>query len=626
MRKIASLAMAAAVLIQIALLPAPSAAASRADYNYVFENQNVLEFDLQMTEESFEKMQPIRKTPNFEQPSARSLFAQEFPYVPATVTCGGAVYPNAGARYRGNASITIIPEDGKKPFKLDFDRFEDGQNFHGFSKLNFINCFRDPSMLRDKLAYDLYNRVGVPAPRAAFANVTLSLQEKPVEPLGFFVVVEQVNAPFLEKHFGNADGLLIKFEITNDLEYRGDDWQEYERDCELKSDNKADTKHLVKFLKFLYESSDEEFAKKIEDKINIDRFLAWLAVDALLVDLDSYAGLGHNWYMYYNTDSRRFEFIPWDVNESFGNLQIVSPEKLLDFDVRQPYMGDRILIRRILNVEKYRTIYEFYLRTFIRDYFNPEFMGEEIDRLHALIDGSVKNDANPLYAYEDFQNSVDRGVEPKYKLLSQEIIGLKPFVQKRSDSVLAQLAGTKQGETLAAFNPGDLNAADRAPMPPSPPKDAETLKRIDALKERLEALNQSIKENPEDAELYVQKGETLGQLCQLLEPMEQMTYGMEIGTVFEKAVELDPNNVGARIGRGAVRLLTPEMFGGNLDGAISDFEFALSIIPDNETVNNFMGMACVRKDRKEDAKKYLQKALEANPNNQQAKDLLESIQ
>ncbi len=418
----------------------------------------------------------------------------------------------------------------------------------------------------------------------------------------------------------------MKFEITNDLEYRGEDWEKYAHDYELKSDKESDTQHLIQFLKFLTQASDKEFAQEIERRFNVDRFLAWLAINTLLVDLDSYAGLGHNWYLYYNTDSKRFEFIPWDVNESFGNLQVSPPEKMLRFDIRKPYMGDRILIRRILAVEKYRAVYEFYLRTFIRDFFNPDFMGKEIDRLHALIDEAVKNDSNPIYSYEDFQKSVDRNVEPQFKLLSQEIIGLKPFVTQRTESVLAQLSGEGEGEPIGEFNPVDFSDSETMPpMPTPPPKNAETQKKIDALKARLEELNQSIQNTPGDANLYVQKGEILGQLIQFVEPVQQMTYGMELGSVFEKAVELDPENVGGRIGRGAVRLFTPEMFGGNLDGAIADFEFALSKEAGNEMANFYMGMACQRKDRKEDARKYLQKALEINPNNQQAQDLLKTI-
>lgn len=628
----------AAALVLIAFYPNAGRAQSSSDYNYVYDNQRVLSFSIEMAGDDFQKMQPKSKTPDPTQISSSTMFSQEFDYVPATVTCDGAVYPDAGIRFRGNASILMIPPDGKRPFKLDFDRYDKSQIFHGFTTLNFINGFRDPSLLRDKLAYDLYRKANVPAPRAAFATAELSLDGKPKEPLGFFVVVEQVNRPFLEDRFGNSDGLLIKFEIIRDLEYRGDDWQQYAHDCELKSNDPSDTVLFTKFVKFLTQSSDEEFARKIENKLNVDRFLAWLAVNTLLTDLDSYAGFGHNWYLYYNTDSKRFEFIPWDVNESFGNLQVVSPDKLLDFDIKKPYTGDRILIKRILNVEKYRTLYEFYLRAFIRDFFNPESMGKEIDRLHAFINPSVKADSKPIFPYEDFQKSVAENVKPRMNIFSQSIIGLKPFVARRVESVLAQLAGTKQGETIADMMAGamqglpspaqDGQAADPAgiTLPTPPPMNDEAKAIIQSLKDKLKEINQSIQKEAGNAELYVQKGEILGQLIERVEPRDQMMYGMELTQVFQKAVDLDPNSVGGHLGRGAVRLFTPEAFGGNLEGAKSDMEFVLSKDPNNAQAHFFMAMIHQRKNQIDEAKASLQKVLELNPNHQPAKDLLKTLQ
>jgi len=326
--------------------------APQPDYSFVFDNPQILSFDIAMSPEAYEKMQPedvdLEQATDPQRASARSVFALKFNYIEATVTCNDEVYTGVGIRYRGNASMRMIPPDGKKPIKLDFDRFHAEQTFHGFKKLNFINCFRDPSMLRDKLTYDLMNKVGIPSPRATFANLYLNVAGKEREHLGFFVVVEQVDSVFLQNRFGNTDGLLVKGELTKDLEYRGDDWEAYAHDHELKSGIvPSDTSLLIDFLKFVQQASDEQFAAQIDHYLNVDRFLAWLAVNTLLTNLDSYAGLYHNWYLYYDTDNKRFEHIPWDVNEAFGNLQLGTPQQMLDFDIYRPYVGERILMKSI---------------------------------------------------------------------------------------------------------------------------------------------------------------------------------------------------------------------------------------------------------------------------------------
>lgn len=593
------------------------------NYQFVFENPKILSFDIAMSAEAYDKMQPEdldRGKIDPERVNARSVFGLKFNYVEATVTCNGEVYTGVGVRYRGNASMRMIPPDGKRPIKIDFDRFHEGQKFHGFKKLNFINCFRDPSMLRDKLTYDLMQKVGIPAPRATFANLYLTIEGKKREHLGFFVVIEQVDSAFRQSRFGNEDGLLIKVEITNDLEYRGDDWEKYAHDYQLKSNNQADTSHLIDFLKFVHQASDDEFMAKIEQYLNVDRFLAWLAVNTLLTNLDSYAGLGHNWYLYYDTDANRFEHIPWDVNEAFGNLQLGTPRQMLDFDIYRPYVGDKILIRRILAIDEHKTKFLDYIREFVDGAFAPKRMHAEIDRLHEFIKDAVHTDSHEIYSEKDFENSVNKMVRPIFPIFSSGIIGLKPFVTKRVASIKAQLDGEKDGYKI------ENSPMEASSPPPQRQLSKEELKaKRKALKAKLERIEAGIKEDATNAELYVEKGGTMGELIQTGGTMDAMKYASKMADAFEKAIELDPESIGGHFGRGMIRLFAPSLFGGDLDGAIADFEFILSKESSSVEANLLLGSAYNRKDMKDKAIACFEKVLELEPRNQEAKKQLEQL-
>ncbi len=614
--------------------------AQQPDYAFVFENPQILSFNMTMSAEAYEQLQPEQSAPFPPQPpegsdrpegvSSRSMFGLKFNYVKATVTCGDEVYTDVGVRHRGNASMVMIPPDGKKPYKFDFDRFHDEQTFHGFKKLNFINCFRDPSMLRDKLTYVLMQRVGVPAPRATFANLYLTIEGKPREYLGLYVVVEQVDSVFLQDRFGNSDGLLIKGEILNDLEYRGDNWEKYAHDYELKSNEKtSDPSLLIKFLKFVHQSSDEQFAAEADHYLNVDRFLAWLAVNTLLTNLDSYAGLGHNWYLYYNTASKKFEHIPWDVNESFGNLQIGSLQQMLDFDIYRPYVGDKILVRRLLAVERYKQEYLNYIRKFIDGPFAPATMDAEIDRLHEFIKDAAKSDANKIYPTPAFERSIHDTVEPLFSIFSNGIIGLKPFVAGRVASVKAQLAGEREGYRIEHFQ---MEGGEEPPQDVLLPRETRTPEDIaaqkDALNARLEQIEAAIQEDATNAQLYVEKGNIMGALTQMsspMSPMEGMRYVRGMTEAYEKALALDPENVGGRFGRGMVRFFSPPGFGGDLDGAISDLEFVINKDRDNTQAHFFLGLAYSRKNIKDKAITHFEKALELDPQNQAARQQLEKL-
>ena len=489
MKKIVSIAIWLAL---IGVTQVGVSAPQSPDYEYVFENPQVLSFDISMSEEAYQQMQPKRRDSDRQGVSSRSMFGLKFDYVEGAVTCGDETYTGVGVRHRGNASMVMIPPDGKKAYKLDFDRFHEGQTFHGFKKLNFINCFRDPSMLRDKLTYDLMRNVGIPAPRATFANLYLTIEGKTREHLGLFVVVEQVDRVFLGARFGNSDGLLIKGEIVNDLEYRGEEWEEYAHDYELKSSK---------------------------------------------------------------TDS----------------------------DTSRP--------------------------------FSRETMHAEIDRQREFIADAVAADPHKLYPAAAFEMSFEETVEPNFSIFSGGIIGLKPFVTDRLASVRAQLAGQKKGHKFEHTPMGD--------GPPPPQEDTETKRK--ALKAQLEGIEASLEQAPDNAQLYVEKGNVMGELTQVSEMMDQLKYVRGMTEAYEKALALDSENVGAHLGRGMVRFFSPKGFGGDLDGAASDFQSVVHSDSANVRGHFFLGLTYKRQNAREKAIDQFEKVLALDPDNRDAKQQLEEL-
>ena len=94
--------------LYVAFAKNQEAAAQEPDYDFVFENPQILSFDIAMTAKAYEKMQP--KEQDWEEASdpksvsARSMFGLKFDYAKAIVTCDGKVYKGVGIRHRGNAS------------------------------------------------------------------------------------------------------------------------------------------------------------------------------------------------------------------------------------------------------------------------------------------------------------------------------------------------------------------------------------------------------------------------------------------------------------------------------------------------------------------------------------------
>ncbi len=142
--------------------------------------------------------------------------------------------------------------------------------------------------------------------------------------------------------------------------------------------------------------------------------------------------------------------------------------------------------------------------------------------------------------------------------------------------------------------------------------------------EALTAIDSLIAAQPENAELHAWKGSIMGTLAQGDNPTDMIRYGMGAMQAFDKALDLDPDNARARFGRGVGRLMAPEGFGGDVDGAIEDFKVALKkeVLPDTYF---YLGEAYKRKGQMDLAKQAYQEALVLKPDHEYAKKALEGI-
>jgi len=160
-------------------------------------------------------------------------------------------------------------------------------------------------------------------------------------------------------------------------------------------------------------------------------------------------------------------------------------------------------------------------------------------------------------------------------------------------------------------------AKEKAEEKPQEEKGEKSLAEVKKLfeeekySEALEVVESMIAEDPDNADLHAWKGNVMGNLAQG-SPMDAMKYGMGAMQAYDKALELDPDNVMGHFGRGMGRLMAPEGFGGNVDGAIEDLEFVVQKDPCYESYY-YLGVAYKKKGLTDEAKKAFKKSLEIKP-------------
>ncbi len=219
------------------------------------------------------------------------------------------------------------------------------------------------------------------------------------------------------------------------------------------------------------------------------------------------------------------------------------------------------------------------------------------------------------------------GENVRVELIPQEekkpsfLVEMLPVILK----MLPQIMGEKMSSAPKP-KPGESKTEGKAATPPANASLDQVKKLFEQQEyaEALEMVDSLVVQNPNNAELHAWKGHIMGRLTQGGNPMDMMKYGMGAMQEYEAALAIDPNNASAHFGRGVARLMAPPGFGGDLDGAIGDLEFACAKNPFPEAWYQ-LGEAYKRKGLTDKAKGAYKKALELDPKNQEAAKALAEL-
>ncbi len=346
---------------------------------------------------------------------------------------------NVGFRLRGNTSR----DSQKKSFKVSINAFESGRSFAGLEKMNLNGEHNDPSIVRAKVAWDLFNGAGIPASRASHARLFINGLYR-----GLYINVEHIDEQFVKVRFGNNDGSLYKCLWPASLSYLGDDPGLYKftsdgrRAYELHITDEADDyTDLARFISVLNLTPDATFADSIQRVFNVNSLLRVLAVDIATGSWDNYWFLQNNFYLYHNTTTGLFEYIPYDYDNTFGIWWsgILSG---VDWSTRNVYAWGhpteaRPLTRRILAVPEFRARLTFFLRRLLNAGYADAPLHQRIDSLHTLITPAAEADS---FRTLDYGFTISQFHASYTQALGAHVTaGLKPFTIARRTSALSQL-------------------------------------------------------------------------------------------------------------------------------------------------------------------------------------------
>ncbi len=355
-------------------------------------------------------------------------------WVEATIEFEGNTWEHVGIRYKGNSSLTSGWRSGtlKLPLKLDFDEFEDdypeidNQRFYGFKQLSLANGFSDTSFLRDAVTYDILEAAGLPAAETAFYEIILDYGEGQ-ESLGLYTMIEVIDDTVVERTFGSDDGNIYEADGSA-ASFAASTYEQIEESFQKENnEDEADWSDIETLYEVLHseERTTDPVAwrENLEAMFDVDNFLEWLAISAVIQHWDTYGAMSHNYYLYNDPETGQLSWISWDHNMAMstgggfggdrdngqgrggpGGDRNVSLDKA---DVGENWP----LIRNLLDDPVYYDMYLEYLAETIAESFNPDKMAEKYQTLADLIAPYAAADVGE----EAFETAVQQLIDHAYQ-------------------------------------------------------------------------------------------------------------------------------------------------------------------------------------------------------------------
>jgi len=342
--------------------------ATAADDNRPFYPDRVVTVQIVMSEDDWEFSQ-------------KNALAEQ--YVKADMWYDGELIQDIAVRPKGNSSLMFMSRQSSSArysLKVDLNFFNSARNLYGVKKLCFNNGWSDPSLMREVLSYELYEQMDIPTPRTSFIDLWVNDTH-----LGLYTMVEAIDKTFINRHFADNKGNLYKPEMpaayldwteeeyertkpasavstdTTDVNLGGGNLMEIMKALETRdpdsnvrpaprfppmpgmrggdmvermglktNENKPDHSLLFRLLDVINKEPAETSTAEIEKVLHMDEALRFLAVSTLIVHLDNYIAMGHNYYLY--DDGGKFIILPWDLNMAFGTFNYsLDREKLVNY-------------------------------------------------------------------------------------------------------------------------------------------------------------------------------------------------------------------------------------------------------------------------------------------------------
>ncbi|MBM3793296.1 MAG: hypothetical protein FJW31_04355 [Acidobacteria bacterium] len=237
-------------------------------------------------------------------------------YYPANLLWEKQYLENVGIRSKGRTSR----RPNKPGLRVDINRYED-QEFIGFKSFLLDNNIQDLSLIKERLAMALYQKMGLPAPRETHGRLYVNDAY-----VGVYTITESTDKKFLKRWLGEDEGFLYEWEFLEGyrMQYLGDNPGLYSPSPFKPETNELNPNAapLEKMIRAINQAADADFPKAVGEFLDLKKFLTGLAVESYLAEFDGFLsdyGINNTYFYRFNGKNLGM-FIAKDRDNTFTNI------------------------------------------------------------------------------------------------------------------------------------------------------------------------------------------------------------------------------------------------------------------------------------------------------------------
>lgn len=247
--------------------------------------------------------------------SVAALDADPWSYAAGDVVVDGIEVDDVGVRLRGlYGSFRYL--SGKPKLRVDFSYQHQGREFYGLGALTLNNAIVDCSYMKEATAYRVFRDLGVPAPRTAWAHVTVNEAD-----YGLYVLIETEDDRFLDRSWPDGSGNLYdgKYRLWEDWSYTLLDFDRSVADL-YELEEGADVGHTD--IYGVVDAIDAGWGRpgwepRTAEAVDWDAVHRMLLGEQWVGHVDGYAMNTNNYRVYFDPADGKAELVPYDLDYAF---------------------------------------------------------------------------------------------------------------------------------------------------------------------------------------------------------------------------------------------------------------------------------------------------------------------